>query len=55
MNLVADESVEGPTVNRLRRDGHSVVYVAELDPGIGDPDVLAIATRERTLLFNRGP
>ena len=37
VKLVADESVEGPTVERLRRDGHDVLYIAELDPGIADP------------------
>ena len=47
MRLVADESVEGPTVERLRRGGHVVIYVADLDPGIEDPDVLAVAWREQ--------
>ena len=51
MRLVADESVEGPTVERLRRDGHVVIYVADLDPGIEDPDVLAVAWREQALIL----
>ena len=29
-NLLANEGVERPIVERLRRDGHDVVYVAEL-------------------------
>jgi hypothetical protein len=30
MNLLANEGVDRPIVERLRRDGHDVVYVAEL-------------------------
>ena len=51
MKLVADESVEGPTVERLRRDGHEVIYVAELEPGIEDPDVLSLARDEQSVLL----
>lgn len=40
MNLVCDEGVERPLVERLRFDGHVVVYVAELRPGISDDEVL---------------
>jgi len=36
MTFVADESVDGQIVGRLRQDGHTVWYVAELDPGIPD-------------------
>jgi hypothetical protein len=32
--LVADESIDRPIVDRLRQDGHDVVYVAELSPSI---------------------
>lgn len=41
MNLVCDESVDKPVVDRLRADGHSLVYVAELSPGTDDDRVLA--------------
>jgi hypothetical protein len=34
MKILADESVEKGVVQRLRRDGHDVNYVAELSPGI---------------------
>lgn len=37
MNFVADESVDRQIVERLREDGHSVIYVAGMDPGIPDP------------------
>ncbi len=40
MNILADESVDQPIVNRLREDGHTVLYVAEMDPGISDEVVL---------------
>jgi len=30
MNLVADESVDQPIVDQLRRDGHDVLYIAEM-------------------------
>ena len=43
MNLVCDEGVDEPIVSRLRADGHTVVYVRELAPGIGDDEVLATA------------
>lgn len=36
MNFLADESVDQQIVDRLRADGHAVVYVAEMDPGIDD-------------------
>ena len=48
---MADESVEGPTVERLRRDGHDVLYIAELDPGIADPGVLSFARAEKSILL----
>ncbi len=32
MNFVVDESVDGQIVERLRDDGHSVWYVAEMSP-----------------------
>ncbi len=43
MNFVADESVDIQIVERLRDDGHSVWYVAEMAPSISDDEVLQIA------------
>jgi hypothetical protein len=34
VNLVADESLDREIVERLRRDGHAVTYVAKIDAGI---------------------
>jgi hypothetical protein len=39
VNLIADESVDGPIVESLRLDGHQVTYIAELDPGVNDDEV----------------
>jgi predicted nuclease of predicted toxin-antitoxin system len=35
----------------LRQAGHEVVYIAELDPGITDDQVLDLANREELLLL----
>ncbi|HVF59333.1 MAG TPA: DUF5615 family PIN-like protein [Thermoanaerobaculia bacterium] len=50
MNLVADESVDRPIVERLRHDGHDVVYIAELAPSIADQEVLRQADGRGALL-----
>jgi hypothetical protein len=44
MKLLIDESVDRQIVERLRQDGHDVLYVAEMDPGISDDAVLLSAT-----------
>jgi GrpB-like predicted nucleotidyltransferase (UPF0157 family) len=44
VNLVADEGVDRPVVERLRLDGHEVVYVAELSPSVPDEEVLQHTT-----------
>jgi predicted nuclease of predicted toxin-antitoxin system len=51
MNLLADESVDGPIVERLRREGHRVQYVAEMEPGMSDDAVLELANRHGSLLL----
>ena len=48
MQFVAHEGLDGPIVHRLRADGHEVIYVAEMQPGIEDMEVLAIS-RKRML------
>ena len=40
-----------PLVASLRRAGQDVLYVAEVAGGISDPDVTALAQRERRLLL----
>ena len=43
MKLLADESVDGPVVARLRAEGHEIVSIAEESPGVRDEAVLARA------------
>jgi predicted nuclease of predicted toxin-antitoxin system len=50
MNLVADESVDRPVVERLRQEGHTTVYVAELSLSITDEDVLRETNSRGALL-----
>ena len=50
MNLLADESVDGQVVDRLRSAGHQVQYIAEMAPGIADDVVLDLAHRAQSLL-----
>jgi predicted nuclease of predicted toxin-antitoxin system len=51
MNVLADESVDHQIVERLRRDGHQVGYIAEMKPGIPDSDVLTLANQEGSILL----
>jgi predicted nuclease of predicted toxin-antitoxin system len=53
MNLLADESVDRQTVERLRQVGHDVLYIAELEPGISD-DVVLDRANERSALLVTG-
>lgn len=50
MNLLIDESVDRQVVEKFREDGHNVVYVSDLDPGISDDVVLGTANSMRALL-----
>ena len=51
MKFLADESVDQQIVDRLRQDGHSVWYVAEMEPGISDDEVLDLANKETAILL----
>lgn len=51
MNLLADEGVDRQIVTRLRQDGHDVLYVAELEPGIDDITVFEKANRIDAVLI----
>ena len=50
MHLFADEGVERQVVERLRQDGYQVHYVAEMDPGISDDEILQQANQAEALL-----
>ena len=51
MKVVADEGMEQQVVDRLRQDGHDVVYVKELSPSITDDEVLQLANDQGALLL----
>ena len=51
MNLVADEAVDRAVVERLRQDGHEVIYVAELSPSVSDEEVLRQAHGRNAVLL----
>lgn len=51
MNFVADESVDQPIVTRLRKEGHMVVAIAEMEPSISDDAVLEIANQQGMVLL----
>ena len=41
MKIVADENIDKEIVDRLRADGHDVLFIAETNPGIDDEMVLS--------------
>jgi len=51
MNLLADEGVDKPIVDKLRQDGHEVAYIAEMSPGIDDDTILRQANDSGALLL----
>ena len=51
MRILADESVEGEVVARLRSQGHDVAYIPEASAGIRDDKVLARANAEGRVLL----
>jgi predicted nuclease of predicted toxin-antitoxin system len=51
LRILADESVEGEVVARLRSQGHDVAYIPEASAGIRDDKVLARANAEGRVLL----
>jgi predicted nuclease of predicted toxin-antitoxin system len=51
VNFVADESVDRPIYERLRRDGHTVLAIAERSPGATDPQVLERSVQLKAVLL----
>jgi predicted nuclease of predicted toxin-antitoxin system len=51
MRLLANEDLPDEAVTALRSAGHDVVWVRTEAPGMGDPDVLALAAREERILL----
>ena len=42
MKFLADENVDESIVKRLRNDGHTVLYMLEMEPGISDDEVIRL-------------
>jgi len=53
MRLLADENLDGAIVKWLRQEGHDVIWIAERDPGAGDPGVLTRANTTQQILITR--
>jgi hypothetical protein len=51
LKLVADENVDRPIVELLRKSGYIVYYVQEMEPGITDEQVIQRANEEGALLL----
>ena len=51
MMVLADESVDLQIVTRLRQDGLNVDYIAELEPGLTDSEVIQLAKEKKALLL----
>lgn len=51
MKFLGDENLDWQIVERLRLDGHEVLYVVEMQPGIPDDEVLNLANNESAILL----
>lgn len=51
MKILADENIEKPVVMRLRTEGHQVLHVSEISPGISDIAVLQLANQENAIVL----
>ena len=66
MRFLADENVDEAIVERLRNDGHVVLYVKEMAPSTSDDEVIRLAIENQAfvltadkdfgdLVYRRGP
>lgn len=53
MRFLADEGVDRQIVEKLRTEGHDVLYIAEIDAGINDERVLELSNEEERILMTR--
>ena len=53
VKIVADENVDKEIVDRLRADGHDVLFIAEDDPGIDDQTVPGSKSTDKRCSFDR--
>lgn len=51
MKFVADENIAKLIVERIRQEGHEVIYIAELSPSLIDSEVLKVANQDGAILL----
>ena len=51
LSFVADENIEKHVVEKLQRKGFRVTYVAEINPGVRDEEVLRMANKTGSILM----
>ena len=51
MKFLIDECVDEEIVEQLRQDQHQIIYVAEIEMGISDDEVLTLSNQSDTLLL----
>ncbi len=51
LTILADENIHRAIVVRLQQDGHRVLHVGDLDPGIPDDEVVQLALDQQALLI----
>jgi predicted nuclease of predicted toxin-antitoxin system len=51
VKFLADENVDQPIVECLRKDGHSVLSVTEMEQSISDDEVIYRANQEQAMLL----
>ena len=53
MKLMADEGVDKPIVNALRKTGFDVVYILKTNQGASDDFILKIANEQKRILVTQ--
>jgi len=51
VKFLADENIDKNIVAQLRKDGHIVFYIPEMEPSISDNEIIKISNNEQTLLI----
>ena len=51
MEFIADESIDKQIVDCLRKNGYTLLYVAEMEPGITDEVILRLANQRKAILL----
>jgi predicted nuclease of predicted toxin-antitoxin system len=51
VKFLIDECVDEEIVEQLRRDNHTIIYVAEIEMGISDDEVLSLSNQSNVVLL----